>query len=88
MIEQKKKNLGRLESVLFIKVSLPRWFSFIFSNIGFQNSLDFNQEPRGNPKYFNGTLDILHPSIWAKASTFGTVPTGTNSDFPKFIFNL
>ena len=50
-------------------------------------SFDLNLVPGDKPRYFIGRLEILHLRKFAKPSTPTTSPTGTNSDFPRFILS-
>ena len=58
----------------------------IFSRIGFHIFLSLNLVPKGRPKYFIGRLYYLQPRTFNNKSKFCTIPIGTNSDLPKFIF--
>lgn len=92
------KEVGRLESLLYISVSCPpfdKWIlfqltslCFILSKMPSQIILDINWTPRNNPKHFKGRWATLQPRIPDNSSKFRTPPPGTISDLLKLIFNL
>jgi hypothetical protein len=54
-----------------------------------ETQLDFtlNQSPNGRTRYFTGREDTLLPRILASPPKSSMVPTETNSDLTKLIFN-
>jgi hypothetical protein len=67
--------------ILFHPVSLSN-----FSTTPFQIRVALNFAPKGRPKYFIGSEEVLQPSITANPSMLETSPTGTNSSLAKFTF--
>jgi hypothetical protein len=63
-------------------------FLSIFSMIESHINLALNFVRKGRPEYFIGKDETLPPRLRAKLLTFGTLPTGINSDLAKLIFNL
>jgi hypothetical protein len=60
----------------------------IFSITPSQIAIALKGALNGRLRYFIGKGDAVHPRILARPSTLLTLPTGTNSDLMRLIFNL
>jgi len=91
-----KKYVGRLERVLFIRVTLPpldRYIRFQLANhlsilptIPSHMDLALKEGPNERPRYYNGKEETPQSKIPAKPSTLSTQPTGTKKDLARLIF--
>jgi hypothetical protein len=92
---KKRHEVGRLDKVLLIKVTLPPFDKYILFHLAKQRSIfsimlipyrfALNEAPSGRPTYFIGREETLQPKMLAKPSTLLTLPWGTNSDLAKLI---
>jgi hypothetical protein len=92
-----RKYVGRLERVLFIRVTLPPFDKYnrfqlanrlsILPTTSSQLDLVLKGAPNGRPRYFEGGEKTPQPKMPASSSMLSTRPTGTKTDLSKLIFN-
>jgi len=82
------KYIGKLESVLLIRVTLPPLDKYIIFQPANQHYI-FNNTVTNRLGLIGGPqrkTKIPHPRIPVNPSTLSTLPIGTNSDLAKLIF--
>jgi hypothetical protein len=95
---KKRHEVGRLDKVLLIKVtlsSLEKYILFqptkqrsIFSIMPSHIDLALNGAPNARPRYVIEREEILQPKMLARTCTLMTLPMGTNSYLAKLILQL
>jgi len=97
MEKRDKKYVGRLERVLFKRVTLPPLDIHplptsqsqlnLFNNT-ILNTLGLITTPSGRPRYFKGKEKTSQPKMPVSLSTLSTQPTRTKTDLAKLPLNL
>jgi len=85
--KRNKKYVSRLNRVLLIRLKAPslRQVDLLPTSPHF---FYLKEAPRGTPKYFKGSGEMLQLRISASSSFCGTSSTATNLDFWMFTFKL
>jgi hypothetical protein len=94
--KRERKYVGRLERVLFIRVTLPPFDKYnrfqltsrlsTLPTTSSQLDLVLKGAPNGRPRYFKGREETPQPKMPARSSILSTRPTRTKTDLSKLIF--